>query len=348
MKQPGIKVALLLLLLLSVLLGVGMGQVRIAPAQMLGIAGRQLGWESGIAYSPVQEAVLLTIRLPRVLLAVLVGAALAVCGAALQGLYRNPLADPALIGISSGASVAAVAFIVLGAGLVPGWLAGIGGISALSAATFAGALGSAVLVYRLALVKGKVLVSTMLLAGIGVNAVAMAVTGVFTYNANDAQLRSITFWTLGSLGGATWNQVWGALPFIGGAVLILPLLAKPLNAFSLNEQNAAHLGIRTERVKRIILVLTALAVGASVAVAGVIGFVGLLVPNIIRIIAGPDHRQVLPLSALGGALLLVVADVVARTAFGASELPIGILTALLGGPFFIYLLLKERKSNTVS
>lgn len=345
MKQFQTKFWLLLLLSIAVLLGVGVGQVSISPGQIFAILVKHIGLETGISVSPVEEAVLVGIRLPRVVLGVLVGAALAISGASLQGLYRNSLADPALIGISSGASVAAVAFLVIGS-KAAGWMAGFTGISTLSAVTFTGAILSAVLVYRLAVVQGKVLVSTMLLAGIGVNAVAMALTGLFTYQANDAQLRSITFWTLGSLGGATWNQVVGTLPFLGLAIVVMPSLSKSLNAFSLNEENAAHLGVRTERVKRIILFLTALAVGASVAVAGVIGFVGLLVPNIIRILVGPDHRFVLPLSAIGGALLLVTADLISRTAFGSSELPIGILTALLGGPFFIYLLLKERKANT--
>lgn len=340
-------VALIAALLVAMLLGAGLGALSIAPGEIFRILGSRLGGENAVSLTneeKVHEAVLLAIRLPRVCLAVLVGASLAIAGAAMQGLFRNPLADPGLIGISSGASVSAVAFIVL-SGRLLGGLSGVAGVYSLSVITFLGALASAVIVYRLSQAGGKTIVTMMLLAGIGINAIALSGTGFFTYTATDSQLRSIAFWTLGSLGGANWTVVTGILPFTILALILLPLMGKSLNAFALNETNAAHLGVRTERVKTTVILLSALCVGASVAVSGVIAFVGLIVPHIIRLISGPDHRYLLPLSALGGAILLLVADLIARTAFGNTELPIGVLTSLIGGPFFLFLLLRERRFN---
>jgi iron complex transport system permease protein len=337
---------LFILLILSLFLGTGLGALPISPSEISGIFLQSLGIESGLPFEKIQASVLMGIRLPRVILGILIGTSLAISGASMQGLFRNPLADPGLIGISSGASFAAVGFIVMSTKIL-GALSGLLGIYALSAVTFLGALTSTILIYRLSLVKGRTDVAMMLLAGVGINAIAIAGTGVFTYAATESQLRSITFWTLGSLGGATWTNVLGILPFTLIAVLILPRMAKSLNAFALNESNAAHLGINTERVKRTVIVLSALCVGASVAIAGIIMFVGLIIPHIIRMIVGPDHRHLLSLSALAGAVLVMNADLIARTAFGPNELPIGILTSLVGGPFFIYLLLREKRSKMI-
>ncbi len=336
-----------MVLLVAIIGAAGLGALAIAPTEVFRILGRQLGHTGTAVLTPdevMHEAVLMSIRLPRVCLAVLVGASLAIAGAAMQGLFRNPLADPGLIGISSGASVSAVAFIVF-SGRLLGGIQGVVGVYSLSLVTFLGALISAIAVYRLSQAGGKTLVTMMLLAGIGVNAIALSGTGFFTYAATDSQLRSIAFWTLGSLGGANWTVVLGILPFAILALVLLPAMGKSLNAFALAETNATYLGIRTERVKTIVILLSALCVGASVAVSGVIAFVGLMVPHIIRLISGPDHRYLLPLSALGGAILLVVADGIARTAFGNTELPIGVLTSLIGGPFFLVLLLRERRLN---
>ena len=335
---------LVALLIVSVLLSIGMGAVHIAPLQTIAVLLKQVGIRMAVPFSTQQETVLTVIRLPRVLLAILTGATLALGGATIQGLFRNPLADPALIGISSGASVTAVLFIV-GAQPLFVQLSAMAGIYALSFVTFVGAFLVTLLVYTISQVNGKTIISTMLLAGIAVNALAGAVTGVFTYAANDAQLRSITFWALGSLGGATWQSLGGVFPFMLVTLAVLPLLSKSLNGIALGETNARHLGINTERTKRIVIALTATGIGASVSVTGIIGFVGLVVPHIVRTVAGPDHRHVLVLSPLLGALLLVVADLASRTLFAPAELPIGIITALIGAPFFLYLLLKERKSQ---
>lgn len=339
-----IGVSIIVLLLISVLMAMGLGAVSISPLQILAILVKQTGMKTDIQYTTVQESVLMAIRLPRVIMAVLIGSSLSVSGAAMQGLFRNPLADPGLMGISSGASLAAVAAIVLGIHSNT-FFSGVLGVYALSVVTFLGALITAVVVYKIAQSGGKTIIATMLLAGIAINSLAGAGTGLFTYSANDVQLRSITFWMLGSLGGATWSNVLGILPFTLLPVLVLPRMAKSLNAFSLGESNAAHLGTNTELVKRMVVLLTALCVGASVAVAGVIGFIGLVVPHIIRLSIGPDNRYLLLLAPVLGALLLVSADLAARTLFIPTELPIGIITSLIGAPVFLYIVIKELKTQ---
>lgn len=339
-------IILFLLLAISLFLGAGLGALPVSPSEITGILLQQAGIKTSLTFQPVQESVLMGIRLPRVILAVLIGASLAISGASMQGLFRNPLADPGLIGISSGASFAAVGFIVMSIHFSTA-LHGVLGVYALSIVTFLGALVSTIIIYRLSLVKGRTDIAMMLLAGVGINAIAIAGTGIFTYASTESQLRSITFWTLGSLGGATWSNVLGMLPFTLIAVTVLPRMGKSLNAFALNENNAAHLGVNTEVVKRLVIVLSALCVGASVAIAGIIMFVGLIVPHIIRMAAGPDHRHLLSLSALAGAILVLNADLISRTAFGANELPIGIITSLIGGPFFIYLLLREKRTKMI-
>lgn len=269
----------------------------------------------------------------------LVGAALGVSGTALQGLFRNPLADPGLLGIASGAALAAVAVIVLGDEL---GLARLMGLYALPVAAFLGGLGVTLLIYRLA--QGQEgTVAGLLLAGIALNAVAGAATGLVIYFADDDELRTLTFWGMGSLAGATWHAVAVALPFLALALGPLPRLATALNALLLGETEAAGLGIDVERVKRRIVLCVALAVGASVALTGVIGFVGLVVPHVLRLMLCADHRYLLPGAALLGAALLVGADLCARTLVAPAELPIGILTSLVGGPFFIWLLVRERR-----
>jgi iron complex transport system permease protein len=333
--------ALAVLLLLAVLVGAGAGALHVPVASVLGVLLHKLGLPTSLAFEPQQAAVVWAIRLPRVLLAVLVGAALGLAGAAMQGLFRNPLADPSLLGISAGASLAAVAVIVLEEKVLKmvSALPGAGGAGAyvLPLAAFAGACVATVFVYRVARRGGRVLVSTMLLVGIATNGLAGAITGLFTYAATDAQLRSITFWGLGSLGGATWPTIATLVPFLVLPLLLLPRLGKALNLLALGEEQAAHLGLPVARIKWQVIGLTTLAVGASVAMVGTIGFLGFLVPHVLRLLGGPDHRFVLPASALGGALVLLLADTLARTAVAPAELPIGILTALLGAPVFLWI-----------
>jgi len=335
---------LAVLLLLAVLIGAGAGALHVPVASVLGVLLHKLGLSTSLTFEPQQEAVVWAIRLPRVLLAVLVGAALGLAGAAMQGLFRNPLADPSLLGISAGASLAAVAVIVLEekalkmVSALPG--AGGAGAYVLPLAAFAGACVATVFVYRVSRRGGRVLVSTMLLVGIATNGLAGAITGLFTYAATDAQLRSITFWGLGSLGGATWPTIATLVPFLVLPLLLLPRLGKALNLLALGEEQAAHLGLPVAHIKWQVIGLTTLAVGASVAMVGTIGFLGFLVPHVLRLLGGPDHRFVLPASALGGALVLLLADTLARTAVAPAELPIGILTALLGAPVFLWIVMR--------
>lgn len=328
-------------LALVFLLAVGRGAVDVSPGQVLAIlaaaAGLDLPWE----FTPREEAVVLAIRLPRACLGALAGGALAVSGATLQGLFRNPLADPALIGVSNGAALAAVGVIVLGADLAVS-LAPATGAFLLPAAAFAGGLLATLFVYRVASHDGRTDVATMLLAGVAVNAISMAGIGLLIFLSTDRQLRDLSFWMLGSLGGATWGGMLAAAPLIVFAVAALPLLARHLNALLLGESEALHLGFHVERTKRVIVVLTALATGACVALTGVIGFVGLVVPHLVRLTIGPDHRRLLPVSILLGAGLMLAADLAARTVVLPAELPIGILTACVGGPFFLWLLMRRR------
>ncbi|MDK4711519.1 iron ABC transporter permease [Rhizobium sp. CNPSo 4039] len=285
--------------------------------------------------------VIFDIRLPRAVLGFLIGGGLAVSGTVMQGLFRNPLADPGLIGVSAGSSLGAVAMIVLGAGaLAP--LAHLFGIFSLPIAAFIGGLTTTILLYKVATRYGQTSIATMLLAGIALGSLALAATGILIYMADDRQLRDLTFWSMGSLAGSTWSKVAGAGPIILLSLLPLPFMARGLNALTLGEAAAFHMGISVQRLKNIAIVSVAAAVGASVAVSGGIGFIGIVVPHILRMVIGPDHRFLLPASALLGGSLLVVADVVARTIVSPAELPIGILTAGVGGPFFLWMLLRQR------
>lgn len=337
-------VLLTLLLLVACIWATGKGALAISPGAILGIVLKKIGIATSFVFTEQQENVFWIIRLSRVTMALLIGATLAVCGAAMQGLFRNPLADPGLIGISSSASATTVLMIVLGSQLFSGFQSIFGQYS-LNISTFIGALMAILVVYRIAQQKGKTNVSIMLLSGIAINALSGALTSFVTLSANDQQLRSVTFWMMGSLGGASWLAVAGIFPFCAACIFGMPFLARQLNTFSLGESDAAYLGVKVERLKNIIMILCAMGVGASVAVSGVIGFVGLVIPHIIRMIIGPEHKRLLIASALGGALLLVLADLVSRTIADPVEIPIGIITAFAGGPFFLYLLMKEKKKS---
>jgi iron complex transport system permease protein len=287
--------------------------------------------------------VLIDLRLPRTLLAMFVGGALAVAGAMMQGLFRNPLADPGLVGVSSGATLAAVTFIVLGNEYLGGWQA-VMGIYALPVAAFGGGLVATVVLMGVASRQGGTAVATLLLAGIALGALTGALTGILAYVSNDRELRDLTLWSMGSFSGASWSKAAAIAPFALVLVVALPGLVRALNGMLLGEAEAYHLGIDLESAKRKIVFLTAMAVGGSVAVAGIIGFVGIVVPHFIRMIAGPDHRVVLPASALLGASLVLVADVVARVIVAPAELPIGIIMAIIGAPVFLHLVLKRSNS----
>jgi iron complex transport system permease protein len=284
-------------------------------------------------------AIIWQLRLPRTLMAGLVGAGLALAGALTQGLFRNPIADPSLIGVSAGAALVTAILIVFGGVLLPpGWLA-----YALPLGAFAGSLVAIALVSRIAMVESRTSVPLLLLAGIALNALAMSGTGFLVYLSDDRQMRDITFWTLGSVGGASWIKLAALAPCILIPLACAPWFARALDALNLGEREAAHLGFPVERVKRLACLAFALAVGGAVSVSGLIGFVGLVVPHMVRLTCGAGHRMLLPLSALGGAALLIGADIVARTVVAPAELPIGLITSFVGGPFFVALLLRYRR-----
>lgn len=330
------------LLLLAIGTGLVLGASDASP-------GRLVAAWTGAPVEPAlagrDRLVLLDIRLPRVLLAGLVGAGLAVSGVLMQGLFRNPLADPGLVGVSSGAGLGAVLVIVLGGSVLAPLVAPLG-LYGLQAAAFAGGLATTALLYRIATRGGRTEVATLLLAGIAIAAMVGALMGLMIYVASDAQLRDFTFWSLGSLAGANWQKVAASAPLVLAAIATALALGPGLNALTLGEATARHLGTDVEKLKRVAIVAVAAATGAAVAVSGGIGFVGIVVPHLIRLRIGPDHRYLVPAAALFGAAFLIAADTVSRLSVAPAELPIGIVTAAVGGPFFLYLLLR-RAGGTI-
>lgn len=291
--------------------------------------------------NPQIDTILFDIRLPRILMAIFVGAVLATTGAVMQGLFRNPLADPSLIGVSSGASVGASLMIVAAGTVIQS--GAMVGLSLVAVGAFVGGFVATLLVYRLATSGIGTSVTTMLLAGIAIAALAGALNSLLSYFSDNDMLRQISLWQMGNLSGASWLKV-GIMGAVALLLMILfPRESRALNALLLGESEARHLGIDVQRVKRRLILLTALGVGISVALAGLVGFVGLIMPHMVRLAIGPDHRWLIPASALAGATLLVVADSLARVVVIPAELPTGILTALLGAPFFVALLLQQRK-----
>ncbi|MGF0539019.1 FecCD family ABC transporter permease [Agrobacterium sp. ES01] len=299
------------------------------------------GLDDGQGIRAADFLVLESIRFPRVIMGVMIGASLAISGAVMQGLFRNPLADPGIVGVSSGASLGAVTVIVLGNTALAPYLA-FAGMYAVSLAAFCGGLVSTFLLYRIATRNRLTSVATMLLAGIALGAFAMAITGVLIYIANDTQLRELSFWGLGSLAGATWGKLQAAALIIVPALAASLCLPRGLNALAFGEAAARHMGISVQMVKNIAIVVVAAATGASVAVSGGIGFVGIVVPHLLRLWIGPDHRYLIPASGLLGASFLLLADNISRTIVTPAELPIGIVTAAIGAPFFLWILLRRR------
>ncbi|HEX3809561.1 MAG TPA: iron ABC transporter permease [Rhizomicrobium sp.] len=334
LRRRGVLVSLAVLLVVAGIAASAIGAVPIAPSHILAALAQSIGIDTGVRLEPFETAVLFSIRLPRVLLGTGVGAILGVSGASLQALFRNPLADPSLIGVSGGAAVGAVGWIVLGTA-VPLWMHAT---FAMPLVSFVTGLIATAAIYAIGRVQARTDTATLLLAGLAINALTTAVIGYLTYLGNDAQLRALTFWLLGGLGGATWPQIWPVLIAMGVAVAALIALARSYDGFALGESAAGHIGIAVENVRRITVAAVALGVGASVALTGVIGFVGLVAPHLLRLVGGASHRFVLPGSALLGALLVVLADLLSRTLVAPAELPIGIVTSALGAPFFIWLL----------
>ena len=324
---------LLVIIAGSVWLALSAGAVPVAAAD----------WRAPLADGPLSGSayVLWHLRLPRIALALLVGAALGLSGALTQGLFRNPLADPGLLGVTSGAACAAALSIVFLAsypGLPPAWRPWL-----LPAAAFTGAVGVCYLLDRVARWLSAGSITGLLLTGIALNALAAAIIGLCTYLASDEQLRSLSFWTLGSLASASWPVVAALLLLLLGALWQVRRLLRAMNALALGEAAAAHIGVNVRHLRVWVIVLVALLCGFSVAWCGMIGFIGLVAPHIARTLFGPDQRQVAPLAMGVGAWLLLLADTVARSVAIPAEVPVGIFTALLGAPFFLALLLGARQ-----
>ena len=335
-RVPWLLAALVLGLVLAALVSVGTGQYSISPAEVVAGLRRALtGAAAPDRATQMADAALVTVRLPRVLMALLVGAALACGGALMQGVFGNPLAEPGIVGVSSGAAAAACIVIVFGLTFLGEWT--------MVAGAFVGGLVATAVVYTTARQDGRTEVVTLVLTGIAVNAVGGAVIALMTFLGDSSAREEIVFWQLGSLNGSRWDHVWIVTPVVLVCLAASLLSARSLDLLALGEKPARHLGVDVERLRLSVVVLVALLTSAAVAFAGIISFVGLVVPHLIRMMVGPGHRVLLPASMLGGALLLAVADTVARTAVPYADLPIGLLTALVGGPFFFYLIRRTRR-----
>lgn len=327
----GLVVALVALAIVSACLG----QVPTSPAEVVGSVLHRLGLDLGpMPAHPAGDVTLWEVRFPRVVLAILVGAALGCSGALLQGIFANPLAEPGVIGVSSGAAVGASAVIVLGGAFSSGW--------SLAWAALLSGLVTTYLVYAMSRSGGRTEVVTVILTGVAVNAMAGGLIAFFTFVANPAARDQIVFWQLGSLGGATWDIVSVVAPLTAAGVAVAIVLAPKLDVLALGESVARHLGVDVERVRQVAIVAVAVLVSAAVAFTGIIMFVGLVVPHLMRLALGPAHRVLMFASVLGGAVVLLAADLGARTLVPNADLPLGMLTALIGGPVFFLMLRRTR------
>lgn len=329
---------LVLALLVTCVLSLGIGQYALSPSQIGGILLQAIGIDTAWAPTVTTDAgVLLSIRMPRLVLGVIVGAALAVSGVLMQAIFGNPLADAGVVGVSSGAALGAAASLTFGLTVFGAWttptFAFIGGLIAVFAVYFISRAG------------GRTEVVTLLLTGIAINAIGGAGLAFLTFLGTTSSREQIIFWQLGSLNGALWPNVALVAPLVVIGTVIALLVARQLDLFALGERTARHLGVRVEPLRVVVIMTVALLVCAAVAFAGIIGFVGLVIPHLMRMILGPAHLPLLIVSALGGALLIAAADLVARTAVPLADLPIGMITALVGGPFFLWLLLRTRRES---
>lgn len=325
---------LIVILAVGCVLSTVYGAMELPPVQSIYLLIDQVSGSQLSQLSDYEKVVVLELRLPRLMLALLVGAVLAQCGTVMQGLFRNPLADPGIIGVSSGAAVGAIIAIV--------WLQDWGAWIVPSSAVVSGLL-TTLLVYGLAQSRQGTSILILLLAGVAIAAFANAIIGFISYFANDEKLRQLSLWQMGSLTGAGQAQLWIPTVVMVGLVVYFQRQATALNAMLLGECEARHMGINVETLKLQLIMTTALGVGVAVAFSGIIGFVGLVVPHLVRLTTGPNHHTLLPLSALLGALLMLIADLLARTIVQPAELPVGLVTALLGAPFFLVLLLQQRQ-----
>lgn len=345
-KNTAVIVGLGILLLVAVVFSLTIGAVSVPVKDVALILLKKLGLFSSTEVNGTHEVVLNAIRFPRIIMTLLIGASLGISGAALQGLFRNPLVEPGLIGVSGGSAAAVVAVVVFGGALAlptSGWMYN----ALIPLVAFAGGITATFLVLKLSYQAGKTNIAVLVLIGVAVQALTGAIIGLVIFYADENQLRTYTFWILGDLGGATWDKLAIAAPLMITCSIVLLLHCHSLNAMALGEAEAFHMGVDIERTKRTIVFFSALGVGVSVSMAGMIGFIGLVVPHLVRVLFEPDHKLVLPASVLGGALLLILADVIARTVVSPAELPIGVVTGLIGAPFFIALLLNAKRKQEI-
>ena len=319
------------------IISAGTGQLSVPPAEVLGSLLHRIGIDAGtMPTHPQGDNTLWQVRFPRVVMAMLAGAALATAGALMQGAFGNPLAEPGVVGVSAGAAFAAAMVIVFGWAFAGAWTVAV--------CAFVGGLVTTLLVYALSREGGRTEVVTLVLTGIAVNAIASAGMAFMMFLGDTQAREEIVFWTLGSLNGSRWEQVWVVLPMVGVGLVAAFFVARQLDLLALGDRAARHVGIDVERLRLTTIVIVAVLTAAAVAFCGVIAFVGLVVPHLVRMVVGPGHRVLVPASALGGALLLLAADLWARTAVAYADLPIGMLTSLVGGPVFFWLLRRTRRT----
>ena len=323
-------------LVVTIVLSIGIGQYALSPGEVVGVLLRALGIDAaGAPTAPTAAGVIFDIRLPRIVLGLLVGAALAVSGVLMQAIFGNPLADAAVVGVSSGAAFGAAASLTFGLSVFGLWTT--------PGFAFVGGLIAVFAVYLISRSGGRTEVVTLLLTGIAINAIAGAGLAFLTFLGTTATREQIVFWQLGSLNGALWQNIIAIAPLIAVGLVVGLAVSRRLDLFALGERTARHLGVRVELLRIVVIVTVALLVCAAVAFAGIIGFVGLVVPHLMRMAIGPAHLPLVISSALGGALLIALADLIARTAVPLADLPIGMITSLVGGPFFLWLLLRTRR-----
>ncbi len=335
-RHVAVAVGLLVLLIATVAISLATGPSALSPAKAMRILAGAVPGLGGLApeASTTERAIVLDIRLPRLILALLVGAALAVAGAVMQSFFQNPMAAPSILGVSAGATLGATAAIMLGLNL------GVWGLSPVPVAAFIGALAVCAAVYLLSRRGGRTPVTLLLLTGIALGSLASALSSFLLIRGQQGDLDMVIIWMMGSIANRGWPEVQMILPYVLAASAIVYLYSRELNVLLLGDEQAYYLGVPVERVKLILLVLASLLAAAAVAVTGTIGFIGLIVPHLIRLLAGPDHRTLLPLCFLAGGVVLGLSDIVASL---AGEVPIGIVTSLLGAPFFLYLLHRTRE-----
>ncbi|MVZ60659.1 iron chelate uptake ABC transporter family permease subunit [Sphingobacterium humi] len=342
MKNTAFYLGLLALLACTIIISLGMGALHIPFFEVVRLLFQPFSKLPLTEDDTLLRNVLMEIRVPRILFCTLIGAVLGITGTAIQGIFRNPLAEPGLIGISAGASFFAALSIVFETSLIA-LLGTAVSLYLLSFSAFIGAVIAVIVVFTISVVNGKSNIATMILAGIAINALAGAATGLMSYMASEQQLRNITFWSLGSMAGATWDSAKVLAVISISAVIPLLFFGKSLNLFSLGESQAEMMGVSTRRLKIWVVLFSTLAVGVSVAFSGIIAFVGLLVPHTLRLIGTVDNRFLLPASLIAGAIVLNLADLLARTIIQPLELPIGVVTALVGAPVFLAILIREKR-----